>query len=165
MRPRLFVVLAALRVVVAGSAVGAMPTHHPAAGPAVPNDWSALERATIIPGSKPGELTLELPAVDLPAGTLVDAPASVGEFPVDGSIYALHAELGMQGVNRSIHGKLSDGRRRIHEGPRRQIHRRQLERQLARLRTRDDRGALQRAPIVRHRRSGGGVMGGHRADC
>ena len=93
MRPRLFVVLAALRVVVAGSAVGAMPTHHPAAGPAVPNDWSALERATIIPGSKPGELTLELPAVDLPAGTLVDEPASVGEFPVDGSIYALHAEL------------------------------------------------------------------------
>jgi len=54
MRPRLFVVLAALRVVVAGSAVGAMPTHHPAARPAVPNDWSALERATIIPGSKPG---------------------------------------------------------------------------------------------------------------
>ena len=93
MRPRLFVVLAALRVVVAGSAVGAMPTHHPAARPAVPNDWSALERATIIPGSKPGELTLELPAVDLPAGTLVDEPASVGEFPVDGSIYALHAEL------------------------------------------------------------------------
>jgi len=93
MRPRLFVVLAALRVVVAGSAVGAMPTHHPAARPAVPNDWSALERATITPGSKPGELTLELPAVDLPAGTLVDEPASVGEFPVDGSIYALHAEL------------------------------------------------------------------------
>jgi len=93
MRPRLFVVLAALRVVVAGSAVGAMPTHHPAARPAVPNDWSALERATIIPGSKPGELTLELPAVDLPAGTLVDEPASVGAFPVDGSIYALHAEL------------------------------------------------------------------------
>src|SRR5437867_12011665 len=93
MRPRLFVVLAALRVVVAGSAVGAMSIHHPAAGPAGLSDWSGLERATITAGSKPGELTLELPAVDLPAGTLVDEPASVGEFPVDGSIYALHAEL------------------------------------------------------------------------
>ena len=93
MRPRLLVVLAALRVVVAGSAVGAMPTHHPASGPAASNDWSALERATITAGSKRGQLILELPAVDLPAGTVVDQPASVAEFPVTGSIYALHAEL------------------------------------------------------------------------
>src|SRR5437867_13435238 len=92
MRPRLFVVLAALRVVVAGSAVGAMPIHHPAAGPAGLSDWSGLERATITAGSKPGELTLELPAVDLPAGTLLDGPASVGGVPVDGSIYGLPAE-------------------------------------------------------------------------
>ena len=94
MRPRLIVVLAALRVVVAGSAAGAMPTRPAAAGRGVPNDyWSALERATITPGSKRGELTLELPPVDLPAGTVVDEPASVAEFPIDGSIYALHAEL------------------------------------------------------------------------
>src|SRR2546429_2332843 len=92
MRPRLFVLLAALRVVVAGSAVGAMPTHHPAAGLAVPNDWSALERATIIPGSKPGELTLELPAVDLPAGAPRGERSAVGGFPPGGTLYALRAE-------------------------------------------------------------------------
>lgn len=93
MPPRLLVVLAALRVIVAGSAVGAIPNHYPAAGPAASGDWSALERATISPGPKRGELVLELPPVDLPARTVVDEPASVGEFPVTGSIYALHAEL------------------------------------------------------------------------
>jgi len=65
----------------------------PVPPPARSGDWSDLERATITPTSRRNELLLELPAVDLPAGTVVDEPASVGEFPVNGSIYALHAEL------------------------------------------------------------------------
>jgi hypothetical protein len=36
---------------------------------------------------------MELPAVDLPAGGMVRQPASVAEFPVTGSIYALRAEI------------------------------------------------------------------------
>ena len=92
MRPQLFVGLAAFRLVVAGSAVGAIPTRPPAAR-GVLDDWNTLERTTITAGPKRGQLLLELPPIDLPAGTVVDEPASVGEFPVDGSIYALHAEL------------------------------------------------------------------------
>jgi hypothetical protein len=38
-------------------------------------------------------MTIELPPVDLPAGTFVDQPASVGEFPVNGSIYASRADV------------------------------------------------------------------------
>ena len=92
MRPQFLVVLAGLRLVVAGSAVGAIPTHHPTSR-FTSDDWGMLDRTTITPGSKRGELLLELPAVELPAGTVVDEPASIGEFPVTGSIYALHAEL------------------------------------------------------------------------
>lgn len=97
MPARLFVVLAALRLAAAGYAAGAVPTppspHHPRARPATFDGWTGLERTTITKGPNRHELILELPPVDLPAGTLVDEPASVGEFPVTGSIYALHAEL------------------------------------------------------------------------
>jgi len=61
--------------------------------PAPPDDWSGLERTTITKNAERDELILELPAVDLPAGSAVDQAASVGEFPVNGSIYALHAEV------------------------------------------------------------------------
>jgi hypothetical protein len=89
-----FVILAALRLAVAGYAAGAVLTSRPSSreGPAF-DDWSGLEHTAITKGPNRGELVLELPPVDLPAGTVVDEPASVGEFPVDGSIYALHAEL------------------------------------------------------------------------
>jgi len=89
MPPRMVVVVAALRLAVSAYAASADPVHPPAA----PDDWSGLERTTITKNPERDELTLELPAVDLPAGTVVDQAASVGEFPVDGSIYALHAEV------------------------------------------------------------------------
>ena len=89
MPPRIFVVVVALRMAASVYAASADPVP-----PAVRSgDWSELERVTITPTSRRNELLLELPPVDLPAGTVVDQPASVGEFPVSGSIYALHAEL------------------------------------------------------------------------
>ena len=95
MRPSWFLVLALVRVITAGYAANAAsPPVHPATaggGPAI--DWNMLDRTTITVGPHRNELVLELPAVDLAAGTVVEEPASVGEFPVNGSIYALHAEL------------------------------------------------------------------------
>ncbi len=81
MPPRMVVVVAALRLAVSAYAAIADPVRPPAP----PDDWSGLERTTITKNPERDELTLELPAVDLPAGTVV--------FPVDGSIYALHAEV------------------------------------------------------------------------
>ena len=89
MTPRLFVVVAALRLAVSVYAAGAVPIGD--GGPAP--DFGVLERAVITKTPERNEMILELPAVDLPAGTVVDQAASVGEFPVDGYIYALHAEL------------------------------------------------------------------------
>jgi hypothetical protein len=85
----MFVVVAALRLAASVYAASADPVPPPASS----DDWSALERTTITKNPERDELVLELPAVDLPAGTVVDQAASVGEFPVNGSIYALHAEL------------------------------------------------------------------------
>jgi hypothetical protein len=90
MSPRLFVVLAVIRLAVAGHA-NADPVDRPP--PPRFNDWSGLERTTVTADPKRGELIMELPAVDLPAGAMIDQPASVAEFPVDGSVYALHAEV------------------------------------------------------------------------
>ena len=89
MPPRMFVVVAALRLAASVYAASADPVSPPA--PA--DDWSTLERTTIRKNPERDELILELPAVDLPAGTVVNQAASVGEFPVNGSIYALHAEV------------------------------------------------------------------------
>src|SRR3989442_15092492 len=89
MPPGMFVVVAALRL--AASVYAA--SDDPVSPPASSDDWSGLERTTITKNPERYELVLELPAVDLPAGTVVDQAASVGEFPVNGSIYALHAEL------------------------------------------------------------------------
>lgn len=89
MPPRALVVVAALRLAVAVYAASADPVKPPAWS----DDWSGLERTTITKDPQRDELTLELPAVDLPAGTVVDQAASVGEFPVNGSVYALHAEV------------------------------------------------------------------------
>jgi hypothetical protein len=52
-----------------------------------------LERTTITANPKRAELLLELPPVDLPAGSVVEQPASAGEFPVNAWIYAFHAEV------------------------------------------------------------------------
>jgi len=90
MPPRVFVVVAALRLAAAVYTAGAVSVPPPSDRT---DEWNALERSTITPTSHRHELLLELPAVDLPAGTVVDEAASVGEFPVNGSIYALHAEL------------------------------------------------------------------------
>jgi len=65
----------------------------PGKRPVSADDWTALERSTITKNPQRDELTMELPAVDLPAGTVVDEAASVAEFPVNGSVYALHAEV------------------------------------------------------------------------
>src|SRR3989441_1098681 len=89
MPPRMLVVVAALRLAASVYAASADPVSPPASS----DDWSGLERTTITKNPERDELVLELPAVDLPAGTVVDQAASVGEFPVNGSIYALHAEL------------------------------------------------------------------------
>src|ERR1051325_9825833 len=88
MRPRWFLVLAALRVITAGYAADAAPAP---AHPAI--DWNELDRTTITVDPHREIMVMELPPVDLAAGTVVEEPASVGEFPVTGSIYALHAEL------------------------------------------------------------------------
>ena len=89
MPPRMFVVVAALRLAASVYAASADPVPPPAPS----DDWSSLERTTITKNPERDELILELPAVDLLAGTIVDQAASVGEFPVNGSIYALHAEV------------------------------------------------------------------------
>lgn len=91
MAPRSFVVLAVLRLAAAGYAASAVPVRWPS--PLASRDWSALGDVTITANQKRDELTLELPAVDLPAGTVVDQPASAGEFPVNGFIYASRAEV------------------------------------------------------------------------
>lgn len=89
MLPRALVVVAALRLTISVYVASADPVPPPP----VADDWSALERTTITKIPERDELTMDLPAVDLPAGTVVDQAASVGEFPVNGSIYALHAEI------------------------------------------------------------------------
>src|SRR3989449_3809805 len=86
---RMLVGVAALRLAACVYAASADPVSPPARS----DDWSSLERTTITKTPERDELILELPAVDLPAGTVVDEAASVGEFPVNGSIYALHAEV------------------------------------------------------------------------
>lgn len=93
MPPRLFVVFAALRLAAAGYAAwSAVPTQHSV----LPLALSALPRASITADPKRGEVVLELPPVDLPAGASHNGPqppASLGEFPLSGSVYAFHAEL------------------------------------------------------------------------
>lgn len=89
MPSRPFVVVAALRLAVSVYTANAVSVPPPDSS----RDWSALERTTISKSSQRNELIMELPAVDLPAGTMVDQAASVGEFPVNGSIYAFHAEM------------------------------------------------------------------------
>ncbi|HEY7193202.1 MAG TPA: hypothetical protein VH439_05630 [Gemmatimonadales bacterium] len=89
MPARLLVIVAALRLSPAVHTANAVPP----ADSAPPGDWSALERTTITKSPDRNELIMELPVVDLPAGTMVDQAASVGEFPVSGSIYAFHAEI------------------------------------------------------------------------
>jgi hypothetical protein len=62
----------------------------------MPLAFTTLPRASITADPKRQELVLELPAVDLPAGAghnVPQPPASVAEFPVNGSVYAFHAEL------------------------------------------------------------------------
>ena len=98
MAARWLVVLAALRLAVAGYA-SAVPVDRPAATHD-PN-WDGLAQTTITPGAKRGELIMELPAVDLPAGGMVRQPASVGEFPFNGSIYAVRAEI-VDGAGRRL---------------------------------------------------------------
>ncbi|HLQ58767.1 MAG TPA: hypothetical protein VK113_04550 [Gemmatimonadales bacterium] len=89
MPPRVFVVVVALRLAVAVYEAIADPVKPPVSS----DDWSALEHTTITKNPQRDELTMELPAVELPAGTVVDQAASVAEFPVNGSVYALHAEV------------------------------------------------------------------------
>lgn len=89
MIPRSIVVLTALRVILAGYVAGATPVNPPAPR----HEWEGLEHATVTPGPGRDQLTLELPAVDLAPGTVVEQPASVGEFPVNASIYASRAEV------------------------------------------------------------------------
>ena len=91
MSSRLFVILAAIRLVVGGYAARPGSAHGFPSGPL--RDWSALRNVTITANPERDELMLELPSVDLPAGTVVEQAAAVGEFPVNGSIYASRAEV------------------------------------------------------------------------
>ncbi|OLB48223.1 MAG: hypothetical protein AUI08_11795 [Gemmatimonadetes bacterium 13_2_20CM_2_65_7] len=88
---RAFAIVAALPIALA--AYGAWSAV-PAQRPVLPLAWTTLPRASITADAKRRELVLELPSVDLPAGAAHDIPpASLGEFPVNASIYAFHAEL------------------------------------------------------------------------
>jgi len=89
MPSRVFVIVAALRLAASVYTARAVPVAHPAST----RDWSDLGRTSITKSPDRNELIMELPTVDLPAGTMVDQAASVGEFPVNGSIYAFHAEI------------------------------------------------------------------------
>ncbi|HXM38438.1 MAG TPA: hypothetical protein VN908_07240 [Gemmatimonadales bacterium] len=92
------VALAAL--LVAGLGYAAWRSAAPAATlthkPPPTMDWSALPAAVITADPGRGELTIELPPVDLPAGAAghhgVERPASVGEFPVTGAIFGFRTE-------------------------------------------------------------------------
>ncbi len=86
MTPRAFVVLTPLCALLAGYVAGAAPVH-----PLAPSHHPGAMMATITAGPKRGELTLELPPVDLAPGAAIDEPASVAEFPVTGAIYAFRA--------------------------------------------------------------------------
>jgi len=86
-----FVVLAALRLILDGYVAGGAPSL--ARGAVLPHDWSALQRTIVTVDRKRAELIIELPPFDLPPGAMIDQPASVGEFPVSGAVYALHAEI------------------------------------------------------------------------
>ena len=87
------IILPLLRMAVAVySAWSAVPEHEPSGA----MDFSALPHASITVDSRRGQLAIELPAVDLPAGSGHDGPqppACVGEFPVSGAIYQFHAEV------------------------------------------------------------------------
>ena len=90
MHQRFFLALATLRLVApAFNAWSAVPAQHSKLPLALP----ASERATITVDPKRDELVLELPAVDLPAGTMAYPAVSVAEFPVNGSIYGFRTEL------------------------------------------------------------------------
>jgi hypothetical protein len=89
MPPRSLVAVAALRLAVSVYTAGAVSVDHPAPS----RDFSELAHTTITKTAGQNQLIMELPAVELPAGMVVDQAASVGEFPVTGSIYALHAEV------------------------------------------------------------------------
>ena len=90
---RAFVIVAALPIGLAGYAAwSAVPEQRPV----LPLAWTTLARASITADPKRRELVLELPPVDLPAGAghhVLQPPACLGEFPVNASIYAFHAEL------------------------------------------------------------------------
>jgi len=88
---RAFVIVAALLIGLVGYAAwSAVPEQRSV----LPLAWMTLPRASITADPKRRELVLELPPVDLPAGAGHDVPpASRGEFPVNASIYAFHAEL------------------------------------------------------------------------
>lgn len=96
MRPPVLVVLAAMRLALASDASSAVPTRLSPPGMrdgAGAIDWSRLARTAITAHPERDAMLLELPAVELPAGSVVEQPASAGEFPVNGFIYALHAEV------------------------------------------------------------------------
>lgn len=90
---RAFLIVATLRIALAGYAAWSAV---PAQRTVLPLAWSTMPRASITADPKRQELVLELPPVDLPAGAGHDVPqppASLAEFPVNGAVYAFHAEL------------------------------------------------------------------------
>ena len=90
MPQRLFLALVALRLVApAFDAWSAVPAQHIT----LPLALRTVERTTMTVDSKRDELVLELPAVDLPAGTVAYPPVAVSEFPLNGSIYGFRTEL------------------------------------------------------------------------
>jgi hypothetical protein len=101
---RSFIGLAALLVAAIGyslwrsAAPAATLTHRPGNGRVEPAlDWNALPAARITADPRRREVTIELPAVDLPAGVAghhgAELPAAAGELPVDGAIFGFRAEV------------------------------------------------------------------------
>jgi hypothetical protein len=76
-------------------------TSVPAPGAGAPHgvDLSGLPRAHVTADARRGELTIELPAVDLPAGGEGDhmggpqPPVSLARLPAGGAIFGFHAEV------------------------------------------------------------------------
>ena len=98
MTRRALIVVAAAAVVVASYVVSATARSSvaPSASP-LAAELSALPTAHVTADAAKGELVIELPAVDLPAGaghhTTDQPPVSLAEFPVGGAIFGFRTEL------------------------------------------------------------------------
>ena len=99
MTRRALIVLGAAAVVVASyvASATARSSVTPSTAPPLAVELSALPTAHVTADAAKGELVIELPPVDLPAGaghhTTDQPPVSLAELPVGGAIYGFRTEL------------------------------------------------------------------------